>query len=119
MQLVRKQQAVPFRNGSDCLAHEYPMSDEDINGAVVELSGRYPEQGYVTNDVCKELVFVIEGEGSLQTSDGEAVRLAAADLVLLLPGEQYCFDGRMTLFVPSSPAWYPEQHRTINGSATA
>ncbi len=113
MELVRRAEARQFRNGEHCVAHEYPLSDADINGAVVELTGRYPTQGYVVNDVCKELALVLEGGGRLHTSDDRTVELESGDLVLLLPGEEYCFEGRMTLFVPSSPAWYPEQHRTV------
>gem|GEM_PF-2374449 len=28
-------------------------------------------------------------------------------------GERYFWDGQMTMFVPCTPAWYPEQHKEV------
>jgi hypothetical protein len=36
------------------------------------------------------------------------------DLVLIEPGEKYFWEGNMDLFIPCSPAWYPEQHKLID-----
>jgi len=113
MKLVTLSQAKEFKNSDTCIATEYPLDDKDINGAVIKLSGRYPEKGYVTNTVCKELAYVIEGSGTVATAD-ETQNLHQGDLVLLLPGERYYFEGTLTMFMPCSPAWYPEQHQQID-----
>lgn len=110
MKIVRANQAQEFKNSEACTAIEYPLGDKDINGAVIRLNGRYPEKGYVTNEVCKELVYVIEGSGRLVAGDEEQ-EIRQSDLALLLPGEKYYFEGRLTMFMPCSPAWYPEQHK--------
>ena len=112
MKIIYKDQAKTFRNSDVCVAIEYPMGDKDINGATIELNGRYPDTGRVVNEVCKELVYVIEGTGILAV-EGEEVQLAHGDLALIEPGEKYFFDGKLKLFVPCVPAWYPEQHKNI------
>lgn len=112
MKVVAKDQAKEFKNSDVCIAYEYALGDTDINGAVIKLSGRYPETGYVTNEVCKELVYVVSGSGSLVT-DKETVELSTGDMALLLPNEKYYFDGTMEMFMPCSPAWYPEQHKEV------
>lgn len=112
MKIVRANQIQEFKNSEACIALEYPLGDTDINGTVVKLSGRYPDNGYVTNEVCKELVYVLRGSGSLVVG-GETQELREGDLVLLLPGEKYYFEGSLDMFMPCTPAWYPEQHKPI------
>ena len=112
MKVIRANQAKEFKNSETCTAIEYPMGDRDINGAVIKLNGRYPEKGYVTNEIYKELAYVIEGSGRL-IAGNEIQEIEQGDLALLLPGEKYYFEGRLTMFMPCSPAWYPEQHRRV------
>lgn len=109
MKLVRKDSAQRHNNSDRCTAIEYPMGDKDINGAVIELGGRYPDKGRVTNLKCKELVYVISGAGKV-VIEGNEVLLNKGDLVLIEPEEKYFFDGKMTFFAPCTPSWYPEQH---------
>ncbi len=112
MKTLKKEQAITRRNGSACTVSEYPIEDQDINGAVVELSGRYPDHGRVMNDMCKELIFVVSGSGCAEI-EGETVDLSEGSMLLLEPRERYFLDGNMRLFVPCAPAWYPEQHRAV------
>lgn len=113
MKIVHKDQTQIFKNGENCIAIEYPMGDKDINGAVAEINGRYPDTGRVFNTECKELFYVIEGTGTL-TVEGEEVKLAQGDLVLVEPEEKYFFNGHLKLFVPCAPAWNPTQHKKID-----
>lgn len=112
MKIVHKNQTKEFKNSELCTAIEYPLGDKDINGAVVELNGRYPDKGKVVNLKCKELAFVIRGSARLFVGS-EEVTLQEGDLVLIEPGEKYFWEGNMTMFVPSAPAWYPEQHKEV------
>jgi len=88
------------------------MEDSDINGAVIELSGRYPSKGQVVNTECKEMAYIIKGSGKLVIEETEYT-LKEGDLVLIEPGEKYFWNGNMTMFVPCTPAWYPQQHKEI------
>jgi mannose-6-phosphate isomerase-like protein (cupin superfamily) len=113
MKVIKKHQTNRFENSKSCTAIEYPLGDKDINGSVVELDGRYPEKGMVTNSKCKELVYIIKGTGKLVVEESES-KLEQGDLALIEPGEKYFFEGNLTMFMPCIPAWYPEQHKEIN-----
>jgi len=112
MKIIHKNQTEEFKNGNNCIAVEYPSGDKDINGAVIKLTGRYPENGMAVNLKCKELSYVIMGSGVV-TVESEEIDVSEGDLILIEPGERYFWDGNLTMFVPCVPAWYPEQHRII------
>lgn len=113
MKIVKKSQTNTFQNSEFCTAVEYPMGDPDINGAVIVLTGRYPETGKVVNTKCKELAYIIKGSGKL-ILDEQEVDVSEGDLVLVEANENYCWEGNMTMFVPCTPAWYPQQHKEVN-----
>ena len=111
MKYVPKKSAIKFQNSKTCWGLEYPFDDPDINGAVGIVDGRYPESGFVVNEKCKEAVYVISGSGYL-TTDSDSVKLEAGDAALIPAGEPYFFEGKkLTIFMPCTPAWYPEQHK--------
>lgn len=112
MKVIHKNQTKVFKNSQLCTAIEYPLGDRDINGAVIELSGRYPDKGMVVNLKCKELAYVVKGSGKLVV-EGKEVALQKGDLALIEPGEKYYWKGNITMFVPCTPAWYPEQHKEV------
>ena len=112
MRVARKNQTEEFKNSDSCTAVEYPLGDKDINGAVIKLEGRYPDRGRVVNLKCKELAYVIKGSGRVVVEDKD-VELNEGDLVLIEPEERYFWEGNLTMFVPCTPAWYPEQHREV------
>lgn len=112
MKLVLSSQTKAHKNSESCTAIEYPMGDKDINGAVVKLTGRYPAEGRVMNTKCKELCYVVEGSGTVVV-DGQENQLHQGDSILIEPGEAYFWEGQMTMYIPCSPAWYPEQHKEV------
>jgi mannose-6-phosphate isomerase-like protein (cupin superfamily) len=112
MKIIYKDQAKQHRNGSHCVAIEYPLDDKEINGAVIELTGRYPEAGRVVNVKCKLLAYVMKGSGKIVV-DGQETNLKEGDMVFVEPGEKYFWDGALTLFMPCAPAWYPEQYQEV------
>jgi mannose-6-phosphate isomerase-like protein (cupin superfamily) len=112
MKIVKKSQTHTFQTSDVCKAIEYPMGDSDINGAIIELTGRYPTQGKVVNTKCKELAYIISGSGKL-ILENEEIDVNEGDLILVEPNENYCWEGTMTMFVPCTPAWYPQQHMDV------
>jgi mannose-6-phosphate isomerase-like protein (cupin superfamily) len=113
MRLIRKSEGVVFTNGPTCEGVEYSFDDRDMNVAVVTVNGRYPETGYVKNEVCKEVGYVVSGTGSIGTIEGEPHAVSAGDAVMLQPGEMYYWEGELVMVMPCSPAFYPEQHQKI------
>jgi len=112
MKVVYKNQTKKFKNSGVCTAIEYPLGDKDINGALIELSGRYPNIDRVVNLKCKELAYVINGSGKLVVG-GKKVKLQKGDMVLIDAGEKYFWDGKMTIFTSCVPAWYLKQHKNV------
>lgn len=112
MKVVYKNQAKKFKNSDVCTAIEYLLGDKDINGAVIKLSGRYPDKGRVVNLKCKELAFIIKGSGKIVVED-EEIKLEKGDMVLIDSGEKYFWDGNMTIFTSCTSAWYLKQHKKI------
>ncbi|MBI5614119.1 cupin domain-containing protein [Candidatus Gottesmanbacteria bacterium] len=105
-------QSIKYSNSKSCIAHEYPLGDRDINAVIVELKGRYPETGRTANTLCKELIYVINGTGSVVV-EGKKVFLQFGDVVLIEPGEKFYWEGNLTMFMPCTPAWTPEQHKFV------
>lgn len=112
MRIIRKTQTEIFKNGNSCTAIEYPLGDKDINGAIIELTGRYPEEGRAVNMECKEMAYIIKGSGKVVV-EGEETRIQEGDLVLIEPGEKFFWDGNMTIFMPCTPSWTPEQYKKV------
>lgn len=112
MKLVRFEDTVKFENSENCKGVEYPLYDKDINCSTAVITGRYPEKGYCVNEECKELIYVLEGTGSLNKQD-EVINFKKDDVILIDKGEVYYWEGNFKIVMPCTPAWYPEQHNVI------
>ena len=112
--MIKKKSRIKYENSPKCIAYEYPMADKDINVAVIEIKGRYPDEGQVTNEIVKELIFVIKGKGIITVDDKE-YELEEGDSVLIRPKQKYFLNGTLELIISCSPAWYPEQHKHLSG----
>lgn len=108
MNIRRSNEAITHQNTSTCVAYEYATSIDAVNAAVIELSGRYPDEGWVMNTICTSLVHITQGRGSIEGEHG-TTQLSTGDQVLIAPGEKYSFDGSMRLLYVATPAWTPEQ----------
>lgn len=112
LNIVKYGEARPNRTAPTCLAYEYETSVGAINGAVIELSGRYPESGWALNMECTSLVHIVDGTGRIMSEDGETA-LVAGDQILIAPEEKYIFDGNMKLLYIATPSWTASQARNV------
>jgi mannose-6-phosphate isomerase-like protein (cupin superfamily) len=112
MKIVHENQTKKFKNSDVCIATEYTLGDEDINVAYVEVSGRYPAEGRVMNEKCKELAYIMEGGGMIVV-EGEEIPLNEKDQILLEPGERFYWEGNIKMLVSCAPAWFAEQHKEV------
>lgn len=112
MRIIKLEQAEKSNNSEKCKVLEYSFNDKDIDCATAVISGRYPDIGYCMNEECKELIYVIEGEGTLNKEDG-IIKFKKGDAILINKGEKYYWDAHCTIVMPCTPAWYPEQHKLI------
>lgn len=112
MKIIHKNETKIFKNSDACTAIDYWTGDKDINGAVIELIGRYPDKDRVMNLECKEMGYVIRGSGKVVVDD-EEIKLNEGDLILINPGEKFFWEGSMTIFMPCTPAWNHEQYKEV------
>jgi mannose-6-phosphate isomerase-like protein (cupin superfamily) len=112
MKILKSQQAQEFKNGDTCTAFEYPLEEKSINIAVIKLNGRYPETGQAMNTECKEIAYVIEGTGEVSV-EGKITKINKGDVVLIEPKEKFYWNGKLTILMPCTPAWTPEQYKHI------
>jgi len=107
--IIKKSERKKHVNSPNCIAYEYPFPDKDINIAFIEIKGRYPEKGRVTNKVCKEIVFIVNGKGIIEI-DKKKFDISKGDSIFILPNQKYFFNGKMEIIACCNPTWYPEQH---------
>jgi mannose-6-phosphate isomerase-like protein (cupin superfamily) len=115
MQIMKKNETEEYAIDSHCIVRDYPLNDFDINGAIIRINGRSPLAGRTANTECKEMAYVIKGEGKIVVN-GTETKLQEGDLLLINPLEEYYWEGTMELFVPCTPAWTTDQHKIISDS---
>jgi mannose-6-phosphate isomerase class I len=107
MDYIKKNQSEIFNVG-DLIAREYPTKNPNISCAQVELKGRHPKEGWISNEACTELVYFIRGSAIL-TTEKESVQFNEGDVVILSPKEKYYWVGDCTLLAPTTPPWTSQQ----------
>lgn len=112
MKIIYKNETQIFKNGETCKAIEYPLGEKDIDNAIIEITGRYPEKGRATNLECKELAYIIKGFGSVFIEEKE-INIEEGDLILIENNEKFFWDGNLTLLISCSPAWSHEQYKNL------
>ncbi len=112
MKIVKFKDTIKFSNSDKCVGIEYPLGDKDINFSIAKINGRYPDKGYCVNKECKELIYVLNGSGSLNKKD-EKIDFEKGDVILIHKGEVFFWFGNCEVAMPCTPAWYPEQHIMI------
>ncbi|MFH1751826.1 MAG: AraC family ligand binding domain-containing protein [archaeon] len=110
--IVRKNEAKEFKNSNNCVAYEYLLNDEDINVALIKINGRYPEKGFVLNEISKEICFITKGGGKVVV-EGKEIELNEGDAILILPNKKYFFEGNLEIVVSCTPTWKIEQHKLV------
>lgn len=113
MKIIKLEQVEESNNSDVCKVLEYDFKDKDIDCGVAFISGRYPDKGYCMNEECKELIYVIEGSGTLNKPD-EIIEFKKGDAILIDKGEKYFWYAKCTIIMPCTPSWYKEQHKLLD-----
>lgn len=113
MKVIKREEAEIGQNSELCKTIEYSFQDKDIDLGIATITGRYPVEGYALNTVSKELVYVLEGEGTLYFEDG-LVEFKKGDAILIEPNDKYYYDTKYAkLSLTCTPAWSVEQHKIV------
>jgi mannose-6-phosphate isomerase class I len=114
MRSLKLSQAEEFNNSGKCRVLEYNLKEPDINCAITTIKGRYPDSGYSVNKECKSIIYIIDGDGTLNKED-EEIKFNKGDMVFIDKGEKYYWNANCTASMSCTPAWYPEQYTVTKG----
>lgn len=111
MKIVRENEAKKIINSdtSELLEYSIFLEDKDIDFAINEIKGRYPQTGYCTNRMCKELVYVLDGSGTISKKEDNFFEFEKGDVILINKGDIYFWEGNCKIAMICTPAWYKEQ----------
>lgn len=111
---IKQNQAQSY-HGDGYSGIDYPMTDPDINFAVIQIHSRSPKTGYQVNTACKELLYIMNGKGTLTLKEkGETISFEKGDVLFIDKGECYAFEGNFEAAVPCTPAWTSNQHKYVD-----
>jgi quercetin dioxygenase-like cupin family protein len=114
VQVLSESDANTFTNSENCSGFEFPFNSSQLNIAVVEVNGRYPQTGSLLNEECDEIGYVLSGTGTVGTED-ETHEIKAGDAVFIKAGETFWWQGQnLRMLMPCSPPFYPEQHKEVS-----
>lgn len=109
MKIITSQTAHRITPNSTTVIFEFLTGDPDLSSAVTEITGRYPENGFAYNEKSKELAYVIDGEGAIATPS-KKTPIRTGDVVHINQNEHFAWEGNLTLFMATAPAFDPTQH---------
>jgi len=113
MQVIKYNRALKGKNSEKCKTLEYSFIDKDIDLGIATIHGRYPDKGYGVNLISKELIYVIEGSGTLNF-ENEKIKFSEGDSILIEPNEKYYYDTEYCkISMSCTPAWSMEQHKLV------
>ena len=113
MKVIKYNDALKGKNSDKCKTLEYSFMDKDIDLGIAIISGRYPDEGYGINLISKELIYVIEGSGTLNF-ENEKIKFSEGASILIEPNEKYYYDTEYCkISMSCTPAWSMEQHKLV------
>lgn len=116
MEFIKKSEGESHSFFDDAVTvKEYNFQDKTINDADINITGRYPLEGYAVNDESLALVSVESGAGSMIFLGSEARDIEAGDRMIIRPGEPYAITtlGNLTIRYVATPAWTASQARIV------
>ncbi len=115
--IVKKEAAKVKENAPGTRVWEYFTTELSSLGlAVAEINGVYPpKEKWVCNTSVDEMYYVIGGTGYITFEGKQPSHIEEGDAVLIAKNTKFRVEGKnLKIVVPTSPAWYPEQHIFID-----
>lgn len=110
---IPKNKSIKFKIAKSSYLWEYPLKNKKLNVAFSIINGRLPDSGRLVNTECTEIYYVISGSGTVFI-ENKKYKIRAGSGLLIEPKQRYYVVGKkLTILCPTAPAWYPEQHKTV------
>ena len=115
MKIVKKEDAKILKNSdtSSLLEYSIKLNEKNMDFCINTISGRYPEKGYCTNEMCQEICYILEGDGSINKND-ESIAFKQGDVVFIDKKDIYFWNVECKIIMVCSPAWYKEQCKLLD-----
>ncbi len=104
--------AEAFENSPVCHGVSYGETGDDIDGAIITVSGRYPQSGFLVNEMSKELVYITSGSGKLIGREGSK-NFSKGDVIFIDNREEFAWNGTFEGFFATTPKFNPAQHKEV------
>lgn len=80
--------------------------------AVAQINRMYPpKHQWACNQEVDEMYYVLQGKGNITLEGHGKFELNAGTAVFIPKGTRYRVQGTLKMVVPTSPAWYMDQHK--------
>ncbi len=113
MKVIKNDNSLKGENSEKCKTSEYSFGDKDIDLGLATITGRYPDEGYCVNITSKELIYVMEGSGTLNF-ENKKIDFSKGDAILIEPNEKYYWNSDYCVVsMTCTPAWSAEQHKLV------
>ena len=107
------------QKGENYELFEYPTMGNQISTVVIDVKGRFPLQGWVSNSISTMSCYILRGRGRIHIKNGDEIisrEFNNTDVIIVLPNEVYFWEPITDSFqmcVSSAPAWTREQQLQI------
>lgn len=111
MKICRFDNITAFHEDQNSRIMEYSsLKDKDMDLSIVEMHGSSPETGYVLNQVVKELIYVLKGEGQIVQPE-KTTKFKKGDALIIEMNEMYRLEGNFSAMLICVPAFTSDQHK--------
>lgn len=90
------------------IIHKYPTPTKNYDIARMEVVGRFPDKGFILNNVCDFFLYVLEGTGKVYAGE-EIFEVEPKDVVFVPAKNKYAVDGKFQYITIDVPEWYEDQ----------
>jgi mannose-6-phosphate isomerase-like protein (cupin superfamily) len=110
MKVWRDEDGVEFKNSDVCFGKEFKPNTDKVDIAKISIRDRFPATGWGYLEESHEMAVITNGEGYIETKDGERKELVAGDVVYVEPTTRFCWGGNFDMIVTCGPAFEPGKH---------
>ncbi len=112
MQISHGKDAILLQPTQSTTIKEFSTDNPHLSGATANINGRYPENGFAQNEICKEMVYILSGNGKIITESGTGA-FETGDGIYIDAKEKYYWEGNFTMFMATAPKFSADQHKIV------
>ena len=102
-----------YKKSDTCEVYEYAGMGSESDVAIAKISGKYPSEGYCVNVSCREVVYIIDGDGVMFEGTKEH-KFKKGDVIVINSGEKFRWDANCIASISCVPSRSPDQYRIVS-----